>query len=180
MPALMVEVPRNMPAIDPLATRVAARHRAGVVGDVSKQGARVENMKDGKITAAELTRMLEPIVGSLARMLFHRPSASAREVGWAAVTPDGGVVSGMLVLHTTVTDDEVRSWAELTIDPPGTSVVVGPEDVALINPATSTLAASRAGIEYQRRTHGLERVEHQDDDLCVGGEPDEDDDPSLT
>jgi hypothetical protein len=146
-----------MPAIDPIAVRVARRH-AAVVGDVPAT-ARIEHIDAGRITAAELAEMLKTVVGPLSRMRFHRPPGSTNTIGWAAVDPNGGGASGSIELHATVTDNAVITSASVTIDPPGTSVVADPRELRLIVPAAARLARA-----YQRRPEGLVEVSGEDDE----------------
>jgi hypothetical protein len=83
------------------------------------------------------------------------------------VDPAGGVVSGVLVLHAEVGEHEVTSWTELSIDPPGRSIVIDPQDLRLVEPAADPIAERVAG-EYMRRGEGLVPVEGDQDDEQVG------------
>jgi hypothetical protein len=118
-------------------------------------------MEGARISAADLTRTLEPIVGKLARMVFHR--GSAHEIGWAGVRPSGDVVSGTLALGASVADNMVTTWAEVRLDPPGSSIVVDPSDLRVIEPA-ATRAAERIAREYIRRGEGLVPVDENEDE----------------
>jgi hypothetical protein len=104
---------------DPLAVRVARRHQAArVVRTVPTTRTRVEYTNSGRISAVELATMLEPQFGYLVRVRFRpTPHGPSTTVAWAAVTEDGAVVSGTLTLRAAVAEDEVTSWAVLTVDP---------------------------------------------------------------
>jgi hypothetical protein len=155
-----------------IAHRVVRRHRAAVAMQnlPAPTSRRVDFVGYGSISAVELARALQPTCGRLTRLVFHQPpDGSTYTIGWAAVDPGGGVVSGTLAFHVSVGEHEVTSWVEATIDPPGSSVVVDPDDLVLLGPAPGTSASTRVAIEYQRRTHGLERSDHDED--TEGGEP---------
>jgi|HubBroStandDraft_1064217.scaffolds.fasta_scaffold02693_8 hypothetical protein len=142
--------------IDPIARRVARRHVA--------QNTRIEFSGGGRIPAVELRRMLEPTAGVLVKLRF-RPSliADPNGVEWEALDENAAIVNGTLVLHAAVSDSEVRCWTEVTVDPSRT-VLVDPADLRLIE--SPDQAAERVAVEYQRRTRGLEHVEHDDDGQC--------------
>ena len=61
--------------------------------------------------------MLEPQVGYVVRLRFRPASGGpATSITWEAVVEDGAVVTGKLTLHASVADDEVTSWAVVTVD----------------------------------------------------------------
>jgi|SRR5580658_7427798 hypothetical protein len=104
-------------------------------------------------------KMLEPQLGKLVKLRFRRslavdPNGVERE----ALDETASVVTGKLVLHAAVNEHEVVSWAEVVVD----------ED-------RDVRAAHRVAVEYQRRTHGLDRAEHDEEDEAVDddgeGEP---------
>jgi hypothetical protein len=151
---------------DPIALRVARRHAreaAVVFRDVSAKPFRIEYSNSGRILAIELSKMLEPVVGPLARMVFHRPPGSTNTIGWAVVDPAGDVVSGMLVMHAEVGEHEVTSWAEVTIDPADANMIVDPADLRLLRSAPTT-SAERVAREYMRRGEGLVPVDGEEDE----------------
>jgi hypothetical protein len=149
-----------------IARRVAQRHRAtAALRDSRSSNIRMEGMR---ISAAELTKLLEPVVGPLSKMVFHRSPVGT--IGWAAVDPDGSTVSGTLALRASVGDEEVRSWAEVVLDPPGTSVTIDPADLRLVGPAPTTSAAARVALRYMRDSGGLVRVDDEGEDEQVGDE----------
>jgi hypothetical protein len=81
--------------MSPIAHRVARRHQAtAALRDAHSSSMRMEGTC---ISATELTKMLEPIVGVLKKMVFHRSPAGT--IGWAAVDPEGSTVSGTLALR---------------------------------------------------------------------------------
>src|SRR5580658_3208812 len=132
--------------LDPLARRVARRHA------IEGTSPRIE-FSGGHLSAIELAKRLEPTTGRLKRLMFHQSSPNT--VGWAAVDPNDGVVAGTLQPRVSVTVDAVTLWAEVMLDPPGSSVVVDLADLVFISSATTTSAVRHVAIEYQRRTRGL-------------------------
>ena len=97
-----------------LARRVVRRHQAAVVfRDVRYTKPRIEYSDGARITAAELMGMLGPTTGPLTTLVF-RPSLTgpSTTVVWAAVDKEDNFVSGTLVIHTRVSDNEVVTWAE--------------------------------------------------------------------
>jgi hypothetical protein len=105
---------------DPLALRVARRHRAAIVSRdavFTKTKVRVEYDCSGKISMIDLKLMIEPQVGYLMKLRF-RPSlvGTPTTVGWEGVKVDGELVTGKLVLHALVSEGEVRSWGEVVVD----------------------------------------------------------------
>jgi hypothetical protein len=61
--------------------------------------------------------MLEPQFGYMVRLRFRpAPSGPTTSIAWDAVTENGDVVTGTLVLHAAATEAEVLSWAVLTVD----------------------------------------------------------------
>lgn len=104
---------------DPLAIRVARRHAresAVVFRDVPDKF-RIEYTNSGRISAVALAKMLAPPLGFIPKLVFHRPvDVPANVIAWEALTEDANVVTGKLVLHAAVAEDEVTSWAEVTVD----------------------------------------------------------------
>jgi hypothetical protein len=104
---------------DPIAVRVFRRHaaRTGAVlfRDVPVPRTRVEYTDGGTISAIALGKMLEPTLGPLMSLRFLALDGPPTTIAWAVVTEGGNVVSGRLVLHTAVAEDEVISWAEVEI-----------------------------------------------------------------
>jgi hypothetical protein len=150
-----------------LAHRVARRHQAArALRDVPASNSRIPRMDGGRISVTELTRTLEPAVGPLVRMVFHRPPGGPpNEVGWAAVRPSGDVVSGTLHLRVSVSENMVTTWAEVRLDPPEANVIVDPSDLRLIE-----RPADRVAVEYQRRGEGLVPVGEEGDGELVKDE----------
>jgi len=103
---------------DPLAARVARRHQAALlVRNVPAIKKRVEYTDSGSIYAFELAKMLEDQLGYVARLRFcPAPAGPPTTIALEALTEDGRLVTGKLVLHAAVTETEVASWAVLTID----------------------------------------------------------------
>jgi hypothetical protein len=71
-------------------------------------------------------------------------------VEWEALSDEGRVVTGKLVLHAAVGETEVVSWAEVVVDERVDPVV------------------SRVAREYMRRGEGLVPVDYGDGDGPVG------------
>jgi hypothetical protein len=142
--------------VDPIALRVARRHEAAVVlRDVPAPETRIEYSNDGRISALELMRWLRPKTGPLLTLRFRRSLAvDPNGVEWEALDENANVVTGQLILHAAVANDEVVSWAEVVIDP------------------RLEAAAERVAREYQRRGDGLVPVDEDDGQ----GEDREDDD----
>jgi hypothetical protein len=89
--------------------------------------------------------MLKPIIGVLVKLRFRASLLiDPNGVEWEALDENANVVTGQLILHAAVANDEVVSWAEVVID-------------------EHTSTAGRVGVEYQRRGEGLERVRGEDD-----------------
>jgi hypothetical protein len=144
----------------PLAHRVARRHQAAVaLRDVPAPSIRVEYSNSGRSSAVALMKMLEPQVGKLVKLRFRRSLAvDPNGVEWEALNETASVVTGKLVLHAALDEDEVISWAEVTVDPSRT-VFVDPAHLRLIEPA-----AERVAREYQRRGEGLVPADGENDD----------------
>jgi hypothetical protein len=110
-----------MNAADPIAPRVARRHRAReattIFRDIPGPKYRVDYIDSGRITAVELMKMLEPTTGLLVKLKF-RPSLTGtpNTVAWEALDENANVVTGKLVLHAAVSESEVVSWAEVVVD----------------------------------------------------------------
>ena len=104
---------------DPIALRVARRHRAALVlRTVPTTKTRVEYGDGGNIYAFDLAKMLEAQFGYVVRLRFRpAPSGPTTSIVWEAVTESAHLVTGTLVLHAAVTEGEVLSWAVLTVDP---------------------------------------------------------------
>lgn len=101
---------------NPIALRVARRYRAGAAVAPSKR-LRVEFGDGGRISAAELRQMLEPDLGPLERVRFLRsPNDPANIVVWEAVAQDTKAVTGRLIFHAAVAEDQVVTWAEVVLD----------------------------------------------------------------
>jgi hypothetical protein len=140
---------------DPIARRVARRHNAAVLfRNVPTKNARVEYSNTGRISAVELMRMLEPQLGALAKLRF-RPAITGtpNTIGGEAITESANIVSGKLVLHAAVADDEVISWADFVVE----------ED-------RDARAAVRVAVRCMRDSVGLVRVDDEEGDELVGDE----------
>jgi hypothetical protein len=131
---------------DPVARR-HVREAAVALRDVQPERFRVEYSNSGRISAVALARMLEPQLGILVKLRF-RPAITGtpNTIAWEALDENANVISGKLVLHTGVADDEVISWAEVFVD----------ED-------RDARAARRVAVRYMRRTEGLVRVDEEED-----------------
>jgi len=110
----------NIISIDPVAVRVARHHMRGsavVLRDVQLREPRVEYSDSGRISAVALMKMLGPEVGALVRLRF-RPSLTGapNTVAWEGLNERANIVSGKLLLRAAVSESEVASWAEITID----------------------------------------------------------------
>ena len=105
-----------MPA-DPLAVRVARRHRDAVLHqNVSTTKIRVEYWCSGRISAFDVKMALEPEVGYLRKLRFRPPDGLPTTVAWEGVKVDGEVVTGKIVLRTAIAEDGVTSWGEVMVD----------------------------------------------------------------
>jgi hypothetical protein len=105
-------------SVDLLAVRVARRHAAVVFRDVPTETILIEYSNSGRISAVELTRMIERELGPLVTMRFRRSLVGTpNTVAWEALNERAELVTGKLELHAGVRDDEVSSWAEVFIDP---------------------------------------------------------------
>lgn len=104
---------------DPIAVRVARRHRAAVVlRAVPTIKKRVEYTATGGIYAFELAKLLEDQVGFIVRLRFRpTPNGPSTTVALEALTESGEVVTGTLVLHAAATESEITTWAVLTVNP---------------------------------------------------------------
>jgi hypothetical protein len=146
-----------------LAHRVArrrVREAAIVFRDVHPERLGVEYSNSGRISAVALARMLEPQLGVLVKLRF-RPAITGtpNTIAWEALDENANVISGKLVLHAGVTDDEVISWAEVTVD----------ED-------RDARAARRVAVRYMRDSGGLVRVDDDEEsEERVGDEGSESD-----
>ncbi len=80
---------------DPIALRVARRHRAAVVlRDVPTIKKRVEYTATGNIYAFELATMLEAQLGAVMRLRFRpNPVGSTTAIAWEALMGDGEIVT---------------------------------------------------------------------------------------
>jgi hypothetical protein len=102
---------------DSLAHRVARRHlrRADVAfRDVPPTSVEVIYSDGGIISARDVERLLKPRLGVLMQLRF-RPSlvGTPNTVAWEGVSDRAEVVTGTLVLHAGVREDQVVSWAEI-------------------------------------------------------------------
>ncbi len=97
---------------DPISVRVARRHQAAlVVREVPTVKKRLEFTDSGRISALDVMNMLEAQFGYIVRLRFQAsPGGEATSVGWVAVNENGDAISGKLVIHAAVADDEVMSW----------------------------------------------------------------------
>jgi hypothetical protein len=145
---------------DPLAVRVARRHQADVIfRDVPASKTHIEYADSGRISDMALMKLLEPQVGKLVKLRFRRSmEIDPNGVEWEALTEDAKLVSGRLVLHAAVAEDEVVSWAEVVVD----------ED-------RDAPTAVRVAIRYMRDSGGLVPVDGEESDEAVDddgeGEP---------
>ena len=129
-----------------LAHRVARRHKTAAALRV--KNTRVEYSNSGGISAVELARMLERQLGVLVK-LRSRPAITGtpNRIAWEALDENASVVTGRLVLHAAVAENEVISWAEVTVD----------ED-------RDAHVARRVAVRYMRDSGGSVRVEDEEDD----------------
>ena len=105
-----------MPA-DPLAVRVARRHAAAVVLRDHPPKTRVDYDCSGSISSFDLRQALEPVTGWLRRLrLRPAPEGPSTTVAWEAVTGEGKLVTGTLVLRGAIREDEVNVWAEVLVE----------------------------------------------------------------
>jgi hypothetical protein len=103
----------NARTTDPTAIRVARRHAAAVPpADIP-----TTRLNVGSIYAIEPKLMLEGRTGYLRNFRF-RPAVDgpSTTVAWEGVSEAGGVVSGKLMLHVEVGENEVGVWAEVVVD----------------------------------------------------------------
>lgn len=102
---------------DPIALRVVRRHQAALPPAVPTTTFRVDFDFGGWISWIGLKMALESKIGYLKKLRF-RPSLGSptTTVAWEGVKPDGEVVTGKLVLRMTVTETEVATWGEVTVD----------------------------------------------------------------
>jgi hypothetical protein len=137
-----------------LAHRVALRHQAVALRNVPAENTRVYYSNSGRISSVELARMLEPQLGALV-MLRFRPAITGtpNTIAWESLDENANIVSGKLELHAAVSDDEIVSWAEVTVD----------ED-------RDARAARRVAVRYMRDSGGLVRVDDEESDELVGDE----------
>ena len=105
----------NARPADPLAIRVSRRHAA------RDQPAAIvpttTGLNVGTIYAIEAKMMVEPATGWLRNFTFLATEAgSPTTIRWEGVGEDDELVTGKLVLHATVGEDEVTCWAEVVVD----------------------------------------------------------------
>ena len=132
-----------------IARRVARRHQAAVsLRNVPAKDTRIEYSNSGTISAVALMKMLEPSIGKLVKLRF-RPAiiGTPNTIAWESLDENANVVTGMLVLHAAVSDEEIVSWAEVVVDADRDARV-----------------ARRVAVRYMRRTEGLVRVEEEEDE----------------
>jgi hypothetical protein len=99
--------------------RHQARHGAVIFRNVPAVKTRVEYSDSGRISAVELMKMLEPTTGPLVKLRFRSSMTGLpNTVAWEALDTDANVVTGTLVLHAAVSESEVLSWADVTVDEP--------------------------------------------------------------
>lgn len=106
-----------VPYMKPIACRVVARHRraAIVLRDVPAT-VDIIYSEGGVVSGADVARLLHDRLGALLSVRFHpSPSGTPNIVRWEALDERGDVVSGQLVLHAGVRDDQVVVWAEIVI-----------------------------------------------------------------
>ena len=62
-------------------------------------------------------KMLEPSIGKLVNLRF-RPAiiGTPNTFAWESLDENANIVSGKLELHAAVSDEEIVSWAEVTVD----------------------------------------------------------------
>jgi hypothetical protein len=71
----------------------------------------------GVITSEDLKRLLKEQLGPLRDLRFFSPREGANTVRWFAITDNGTMVGGQLVLHAGMRGDRVVSWAEIQTEP---------------------------------------------------------------
>ena len=102
---------------NPLAVRVArrhaARHQAAIVLRNVPSTTRIEI---GTTYGIEAKIIVEPTTGYLSSFRF-RKALDGTTIPWEGVGVDGKVVKGKILLHATVAEDHVATWAEVTVDP---------------------------------------------------------------
>ena len=135
-----------MPALDPIAVRVARRHIAReLAAQKPSTRATIGYGGCGRISAVELMKMLKPTTGPLVKLRFRASIViDPNGVEFESLDENANIISGRLVLHAAVAEDEVVSWAEVIVDEP-------------------TSVGKRIAREVQRRPAGLETVGSRED-----------------
>jgi hypothetical protein len=111
---LVVEAPAMF---DPTALRVARRHAQEATVVPLREVPTTTRLDFGTVFGIELKLLLEPKVGYLVRLRFRAvPGGPPSTVAWEAVAENGKLVTGRLALGTTVAENEVAAWGEVTVD----------------------------------------------------------------
>lgn len=148
-----------------LTRRVARRHRAAVaLRDLPHDNIEVIYSDGGIVTTRDLARLVEPRVGVLVRVRFRRLlNGMPNTVRWDGLNEAGEIVSGNLVVHAAVSDDQVVCWAELVTQAEGCATkedhADNPRDridlPTLAVSTTRTAAPARAAATGTPREHLL-------------------------
>jgi hypothetical protein len=114
--------------LDHLALRVAHRHAGAVVfGDVPvvrvglRHLARVNQpvvvilADGGEVSVHDVQRLLEPKV-RLRNVTMHPSPTLPHAASWAGLDDQGELVTGRLVVRTSVGDTRMVAWAEVIVD----------------------------------------------------------------
>jgi hypothetical protein len=104
----------NASNVDPTALRVARRHTQEAA--VLPREVPTTRLGQSTVFAIEVRLMLERQTGYLRKFKFFlaqdEPPTTIR---WEGVTERDELVTGKILLHATVADDEITSWAEVAI-----------------------------------------------------------------
>lgn len=103
------------------AARVLSRHRHGAVVLRDEPATLDVIYSDGGIvTARDVARLIEQRIGLVSTLRF-RPSVNTppNGVAFEGLGESGEVVSGQVILHAGLRDDQVVCWAEVVRDEPG-------------------------------------------------------------
>lgn len=101
-----------------LTRRVLARHMAAAVVLRSVPAPTVEVIlgDGGIVTGRDIARLLEDRVGTLLKVRFRRSlSGMPNTVAWEAVDERGEIVTGQVLVHAGVREDQVVAWAEVVV-----------------------------------------------------------------
>jgi hypothetical protein len=113
---------------------------------------RIEHTDSGRISAVALAKMLEPVTGVIVKLRFRASlTGTPNTIAWEALDENANVISGKVVLHAAVADDEVISWAEVTVDE-----------------SRDACVTRRVAVRYMRDSGGLVRVDEEEDEELVG------------